>query len=119
MVQWADGAALKQEMDSQVAAFLGPRTAEDDKPLEKPKKEPKKVGGGHEAFLAAMVMQLRRLCTGSTTLADTYTAPHCTQPAPAQAKKEEAKAEDNKGLSALHGGVRLGCVWRLFTLFNS
>jgi hypothetical protein len=42
-LQWADGAALKQEMDSRVAALLGPRTADDDKPLEKPKKEPKKV----------------------------------------------------------------------------
>jgi glutaminyl-tRNA synthetase len=36
---WADAKAAKAELDAQLAALLGPRTAEDDKPQEKPKKE--------------------------------------------------------------------------------
>ena len=36
---WGDAKAAKAELEAQLAALLGPRTAEDDKPLEKPKKE--------------------------------------------------------------------------------
>ena len=38
---WGDAKAAKAELDAQLAALLGPRTAEDDKPPEKAKKEPK------------------------------------------------------------------------------
>ena len=37
-LKWADGAAVRTEAEAQIAALLGPRTAEDDKPLEKKKK---------------------------------------------------------------------------------
>ena len=36
---WADGVAAKEELDRQLAVMLGPRTAEDDAPVEKVKKE--------------------------------------------------------------------------------
>jgi glutaminyl-tRNA synthetase len=36
---WSDAKAAKAELEAQMAALLGPRTAEDDKPPEKPKKE--------------------------------------------------------------------------------
>ena len=36
---WADGVAAREELDKQLAAMLGPRTAEDDAPVEKVKKE--------------------------------------------------------------------------------
>lgn len=38
---WADVAVVKAELDGQLAALLGPRTAADDAPVEKPKKAPK------------------------------------------------------------------------------
>jgi len=36
---WADGVAAREELDKQLAAMLGPRTAADDAPVEKTKKE--------------------------------------------------------------------------------
>mmetsp|Transcript_1018 Transcript_1018/g.3575 ORF Transcript_1018/g.3575 Transcript_1018/m.3575 type:complete len:779 (+) Transcript_1018:84-2420(+) len=39
---WAEGSKVKQEIDEQILALLGPKTAEDDKPLPPKKKEKKK-----------------------------------------------------------------------------
>ncbi|MEW5320129.1 MAG: hypothetical protein WDW38_011226 [Sanguina aurantia] len=40
-LKWADGQAMRAEMDSQVEALLGPKTEADLLPREKPKKAPK------------------------------------------------------------------------------
>lgn len=47
-LKWADGAAVKAEIEAQVAAFLGPKTAADLKPLDKKDKK-KKVGSNARA----------------------------------------------------------------------
>ena len=38
-IKWADGSLVKKEIDDQLAAILGPKTAEDSKPLEKVKQK--------------------------------------------------------------------------------
>lgn len=38
-LKWADGKALKNEVDLQVLDLLGPKTEEDKKPVPKPAKE--------------------------------------------------------------------------------
>lgn len=43
VVRWADVAAMRAELDAQVAALLGPKTEADLAPLEKKKKEKKKA----------------------------------------------------------------------------
>eukprot|EP01108_Squamamoeba_japonica_P004011 TRINITY_DN3206_c0_g1_i1.p2 TRINITY_DN3206_c0_g1~~TRINITY_DN3206_c0_g1_i1.p2 ORF type:complete len:830 (-),score=545.33 TRINITY_DN3206_c0_g1_i1:32-2521(-) len=47
-LKWADGGVVRSAAEKQLAALLGPRTAEDDKPRAKSKSkgEPKKKGGG-------------------------------------------------------------------------
>eukprot|EP01137_Pigoraptor_chileana_P015069 Opistho-2@70532 len=52
-LRWADGKAVKDELDSQVAAILGPRTAEDDAPAKgKAKKDDKKPEATEKAAAA-------------------------------------------------------------------
>eukprot|EP01111_Echinosteliopsis_oligospora_P012983 TRINITY_DN4544_c0_g1_i2.p1 TRINITY_DN4544_c0_g1~~TRINITY_DN4544_c0_g1_i2.p1 ORF type:complete len:782 (-),score=211.80 TRINITY_DN4544_c0_g1_i2:3-2348(-) len=41
VTKWADGKILNEELNEQIKSILGPRTAEDDKPLEKKKEAPK------------------------------------------------------------------------------
>ena len=53
VLPWADPKAAKAEVDAQLAALFGPRTAEDDKPLEKPKKEKAAAAPPKEAPAAA------------------------------------------------------------------
>ena len=47
-LKWADGAAVKAELEAQMAAFLGPKTEADLKPLDKKDKK-KKVGSNARA----------------------------------------------------------------------
>lgn len=45
-LKWADGKALKNEVDLQVLDLLGPKTEEDKKPLAKPVKDKNEKGKG-------------------------------------------------------------------------
>jgi glutaminyl-tRNA synthetase len=50
---WADAAAVRAELDAQLAALLGPRTVEDDAPMEKPKKTAKEKAPPKEVAVEA------------------------------------------------------------------
>ncbi len=62
-LKWADGAAVKKELDAQLAAFLGPKTEADKKPLDKSAKK-KKVA----SFAMHDRLHVTRSCSSSCAL---------------------------------------------------